>query len=93
MPWLGFIFLMGHMSINHIYRQSANAPEKVDVTGQQTHPSVKLHANDLCSGAQMVLIMKVTLILDGYPALRADSSSSQRSVGMFKMDAYQRRIS
>lgn len=45
MPWLGFVFLMGHMSINHISRQSANAPEKVDVTGQPAHPSVQLNAN------------------------------------------------
>jgi lysophospholipid acyltransferase len=43
MPWIGFAFLMGHMSINHIYRQWANAPSSVDITG-----------------AQMVLIMKLT---------------------------------
>ena len=34
MPWLGFVFLMGHMSINHIHRQSINAPAQVDVTGE-----------------------------------------------------------
>ena len=34
MPWLGFVFLMGHMSINHVHRQSVNAPDKVDVTGR-----------------------------------------------------------
>jgi hypothetical protein len=33
MPWIGFIFLMGHMSVNHIYRQIANAPSVVDITG------------------------------------------------------------
>ncbi|KAI9810983.1 MAG: lysophospholipid acyltransferase [Pycnora praestabilis] len=43
MPWIGFIFLMGHLSVNHIYRQFINAPDKVDITG-----------------AQMVLIMKLT---------------------------------
>ena len=43
MPWIGFVFLMGHLSVNHIYRQSANAPDKVDITG-----------------AQMVLVMKLT---------------------------------
>jgi lysophospholipid acyltransferase len=43
MPWIGFVFLMGHMSFNHIYRQIESAPEKVDVTG-----------------AQMVLVMKLT---------------------------------
>jgi lysophospholipid acyltransferase len=43
MPWIGFMFLMGHMSINHLYRQWANDPSSVDITG-----------------AQMVLIMKLT---------------------------------
>ena len=33
MPWIGFVFLMGHMSVNHIYRQFINAPDKVDITG------------------------------------------------------------
>ena len=43
MPWIGFVALMGHMSINHIYRQMVNDPGLVDVTG-----------------AQMVLVMKLT---------------------------------
>lgn len=43
MPWVGFIFLMGHMSINHLDRQFRNEPQNVDITG-----------------AQMVLIMKLT---------------------------------
>ncbi|KAF2659020.1 MBOAT-domain-containing protein [Lophiostoma macrostomum CBS 122681] len=43
MPWIGFVFCMGHMSLNHIYRQQLNDPSVVDVTG-----------------AQMVLIMKLT---------------------------------
>ena len=34
MPWIGFVFLMGHMSINHLHRQFVNAPDKVDITGQ-----------------------------------------------------------
>ena len=34
MPWIGFVFLMGHMSVNHVYRQFVNAPEKIDITGQ-----------------------------------------------------------
>ena len=33
MPWIGFVFVMGHMSVSHVYRQFANAPEKVDITG------------------------------------------------------------
>ena len=33
MPWIGFVFIMGHMSVSHIYRQFANAPDKVDITG------------------------------------------------------------
>lgn len=33
MPWIGFIFLMGHMSINHLHRQKFNADGRVDITG------------------------------------------------------------
>jgi len=43
MPWLGFTFLMGHMSVSHIYRHYVNDPDTVDITG-----------------AQMVLVMKLT---------------------------------
>jgi lysophospholipid acyltransferase len=43
MPWIGFVFLMGHMSVSHIWRQMANDPSTIDVTG-----------------AQMVLVMKLT---------------------------------
>ncbi|KAL8941895.1 MAG: hypothetical protein Q9211_001629 [Gyalolechia sp. 1 TL-2023] len=42
MPWIGFVFLMGHMSISHIYRQFANAPDKVDITGAQMVLVMKL---------------------------------------------------
>ncbi|KAF2637744.1 MBOAT-domain-containing protein [Massarina eburnea CBS 473.64] len=43
MPWVGFVFQMGHMSINHIIRQRINDPSLTDITG-----------------AQMVLVMKLT---------------------------------
>ncbi|CAG7930778.1 unnamed protein product [Penicillium olsonii] len=43
MPWIGFLFLMGHMSLNHIFRQMADDGATVDITG-----------------AQMVLVMKLT---------------------------------
>ncbi|KAH8600888.1 MBOAT, membrane-bound O-acyltransferase family-domain-containing protein [Bisporella sp. PMI_857] len=43
MPWVGFVFLMGHLSINQISRQFRNNPGVVDITG-----------------AQMVLVMKLT---------------------------------
>lgn len=43
MPWIGFVFLMGHMSVNHITRQYVNDNSIVDITG-----------------AQMVLVMKLT---------------------------------
>ncbi|KAJ5753747.1 uncharacterized protein N7511_007900 [Penicillium nucicola] len=43
MPWIGFSFLMAHMSVNHIYRQIADEAHAVDITG-----------------AQMVLVMKLT---------------------------------
>ena len=34
MPWIGFIFLMGHMAINHIHRQFVNNASLVDITGR-----------------------------------------------------------
>ncbi|KAK0621305.1 MBOAT, membrane-bound O-acyltransferase family-domain-containing protein [Bombardia bombarda] len=44
MPWVGFVFLMGHMSINHIARQRANDPSAVDITGAQMVMVMKLTA-------------------------------------------------
>ena len=44
MPWIGFVFLMGHMSVNHIYRQFINDPSKVDITGCQMVLVMKLTA-------------------------------------------------
>ncbi|KAL4759902.1 lysophospholipid acyltransferase [Aspergillus foveolatus] len=44
MPWIGFIFLMGHMSINHISRQILNDPQVVDITGAQMVLVMKLSA-------------------------------------------------
>ena len=43
MPWIGFVFVMGHLSINQLARQFANDPGVIDITG-----------------AQMVLVMKLT---------------------------------
>ncbi|CAI7677818.1 unnamed protein product [Penicillium manginii] len=42
MPWIGFLFLMGHMSINHIYRQIADDNQVVDITGAQMVMVMKL---------------------------------------------------
>ncbi|KAK1074214.1 Lysophospholipid acyltransferase [Friedmanniomyces endolithicus] len=44
MPWIGFSFLMGHMSISHIYRQVAANPSLVDITGAQMVMVMKLSA-------------------------------------------------
>lgn len=44
MPWIGFLFLMGHMSVNHIERQAKNAPSSVDITGAQMVLVMKLSA-------------------------------------------------
>ncbi|KAI9793630.1 MAG: lysophospholipid acyltransferase [Piccolia ochrophora] len=33
MPWIAFVFLMGHMSINHVNRQTRDSPSTVDITG------------------------------------------------------------
>ncbi|EPS26117.1 Lysophospholipid acyltransferase [Penicillium oxalicum] len=42
MPWIGFLFLMGHMSINHIQRQILDDPQAVDITGAQMVMVMKL---------------------------------------------------
>lgn len=60
MPWIGFVFIMGHMSINQLNRQFANAPDKVDITGKAEH-ILKWPMANCVSGAQMVLVMKVRL--------------------------------
>ncbi|EFY91937.1 Lysophospholipid acyltransferase, variant 3 [Metarhizium acridum] len=44
MPWVGFMFVMGHMSISHIRRQAANSPSTVDITGAQMVLVMKLSA-------------------------------------------------
>ncbi|KAK0711165.1 MBOAT, membrane-bound O-acyltransferase family-domain-containing protein [Lasiosphaeris hirsuta] len=44
MPWVGFVFLMGHMSVNHIARLAANDPRVVDITGAQMVLIMKLSA-------------------------------------------------
>ncbi|KAI1866049.1 uncharacterized protein JN550_008027 [Neoarthrinium moseri] len=44
MPWLGFVFLMGHMAVNQLARQFANNPAAVDITGAQMVLVMKLSA-------------------------------------------------
>lgn len=33
MPWIGFVFLIGHMSVSHIFRQARGTSHNVDITG------------------------------------------------------------
>ncbi|GAO45998.1 MBOAT-domain-containing protein [Saitoella complicata NRRL Y-17804] len=42
MPWVVFVFVMGHMSINHIHRQIINNPDVVDITSMQMVLCMKL---------------------------------------------------
>lgn len=44
MPWIGFTFLMGHMSVSHIYRMIEDNPSAVDITGAQMVLVMKLSA-------------------------------------------------
>lgn len=44
MPWIGFVFLMGHLSVNQLYRQFINDKSLVDVTGAQMVMVMKLTA-------------------------------------------------
>ena len=36
MPWIGFVFLMSHMSISHLIRQARADPNVIDITGKYT---------------------------------------------------------
>ncbi|POS84053.1 hypothetical protein EPUL_004506, partial [Erysiphe pulchra] len=42
MPWIVFIFVMGHLSINQLTRQFINDPGLVDITGAQMILTIKL---------------------------------------------------
>ncbi|GAM40820.1 membrane bound O-acyltransferase [Talaromyces pinophilus] len=76
MPWIGFTFLMGHMSISHIYRQIADDPSVVDITGPQMVLVMKLSAfcwnvhdgrlpdKDLTDAQKYAAIRKFPSILD-----------------------------
>ena len=44
MPWIGFFFLMGRMSVNHIIRQTQDTPAVIDITGAQMVNIMKLSA-------------------------------------------------
>ena len=44
MPWIGFVFVMGHMCANQIRRQLADDPSTVDITGAQMVLVMKLSA-------------------------------------------------
>jgi lysophospholipid acyltransferase len=44
MPWIAFVFLMGHMSVSHIYRQIVADPGLVDITGAQMVMVMRLTA-------------------------------------------------
>ncbi len=44
MPWIGFVWLMGHMSVSHIYRHMVNDPTVIDITGAQMVLVMKLSA-------------------------------------------------
>lgn len=42
MPWIGFFFLMAHMSVSQIYRQLVDDAQLVDITGAQMVLVMKL---------------------------------------------------
>ncbi|EGD90377.1 lysophospholipid acyltransferase [Trichophyton rubrum CBS 118892] len=44
MPWVGFTYLIGYMSVSHIIRQIVNDPTSIDVTGAQMVLVMKLSA-------------------------------------------------
>ncbi|XDG01205.1 hypothetical protein ABKA04_000820 [Annulohypoxylon sp. FPYF3050] len=44
MPWITFLFLMGHMAANQLTRQFADNPAEIDITGAQMVLVMKLSA-------------------------------------------------
>jgi lysophospholipid acyltransferase len=44
MPWVGFAFVMAHMSLSQLRRQFAESPSVVDITGAQMILVIKLSA-------------------------------------------------
>ncbi|KAI3336554.1 MBOAT family protein [Xylariaceae sp. AK1471] len=44
MPWMAFVFLMGHMATNQLARQFANTPSVIDITAAQMVMVMKLSA-------------------------------------------------
>lgn len=44
MPWIGFVFLMVHMSVNQLHRQLVGNPAIMDITGVQMVLVMKLSA-------------------------------------------------
>ncbi|KAI1213402.1 MBOAT family protein [Annulohypoxylon truncatum] len=44
MPWIAFVFLMGHMAANQLARQFADNPAGIDITGAQMVLVMKLSA-------------------------------------------------
>lgn len=44
MPWIGFVFNMGYMSVSHIYRMSAADTGAVDISGPQMVMVMKITA-------------------------------------------------
>jgi lysophospholipid acyltransferase len=44
MPWIAFVFLMGHMSISHVTRELLDDPSIIDITGPQMVLVMKLTA-------------------------------------------------
>lgn len=94
MPWIGFVFVMGHMSINHIYRQFANAPDMVDITGKprsSTRRATELRWS--VAGAQMVLVMKVGPLLPLSKKQVDNGSSLLRFAGTSMTAGYHNTIS
>lgn len=62
MPWIGFVFLMGHLSLNHVTRQYINRTDIIDITGQFLPlRMINVVLTQILEGAQMVLVMKVSV--------------------------------
>ena len=88
MPWTAFVFLMGHLSVNQIYRQFVHDNSIVDITGMSGSAKEYIWKLTVYTGVQMVMVMKVrTECTFGISAFAKDVlNSSPLFAGTLKTD-------
>lgn len=74
MPWIGFVFLMGHMSVSHIARMALADPSTTDITGAQMVMVMKVMSQlKLIQTFSNILAHGFLLERSRWPAVRSRS--------------------